>query len=102
MNMLDTRSAQQEKLQAHLEELAADIAKLKALAHEAKADAKIDMEREIADLESRHGDVKQQLEELRQAGEGAWEDVKQGVEKARDNLADAVRQARRRFDAPRY
>lgn len=95
---MSMRDAYEQKLQAQLDEWAAEIKKLKARADQAEADAQIEYHRQIDRLKQEQQRAEAKLEELRHAGEGAWEDLKVGVEKAWQDLGEAVRAAASRFN----
>jgi len=80
--MDEKRKAYEEKLDAQLKEYSAQIALLKAKADNAKADAKIEYYKNIEALEHKEGKAKTKLQELKAAGDEAWEAVKTSAEKA--------------------
>jgi hypothetical protein len=94
---MSMRDAYERKMQAQLNEWAAEIKKLKAKADQAEADAQIEYYRQIERLKQEQERAEAKLEELRHASEGAWEDLKGGVEKAWLDLGEAVRAAASRF-----
>ncbi|WP_163558212.1 coiled coil domain-containing protein [Halomonas sp. NO4] len=94
---MSNREVYEQKLQAKLDEWQAEIDKLKARARGAEADARIEHEKEIDDLEARRDEARQKLSELREAGDDAWEDVKAGAERAWDSLSESLKNARSRF-----
>ena len=79
--MKEKRKAYEEKLDAQLKEWNAQISLLKAKAENAKADAKIDYYKSIEALEHKRDEAMTKLQELKTAGDEAWEAVKTGVEK---------------------
>ncbi len=79
--MSDKRKAYEEKLDAQLKEWNAQIALLKAKAENAKADAKIDYYKTIETLEAKQDEAKTKLQELKTAGDEAWEDRQEEVRK---------------------
>lgn len=86
-----------QKVQAQLDEWKADIAKLKAKASGAKADAQIAMNKQVEALERKLQDAQAKLSELAEASEDAWDSVKKGGESAWDSLKSAVSDATSRF-----
>jgi hypothetical protein len=83
--MKERRKAVEEKLDAQLNEWNAQIDLLKAKADKAKTEAKIvyyNFYNTIEDLQRRQKDMRAKLHELKTAGDGAWEDIKTGAEKA--------------------
>jgi hypothetical protein len=95
--MGDKRKAYEEKLEAQLKEWNAQIALLKAKAENAKADAKIDYYKAIDVLEHKQDKAKRKLQELKTAGDEAWEAVKEGAEKVWAEVKTAYRDATSKF-----
>jgi hypothetical protein len=95
--MKDKRKAYEEKLDAQLKEWSAQIALLKAKADNAKADAKVEYYKTIEALQSKQNEAKTKLQELRTAGDEAWEDIKKGAEKAWSEVKAAYHEASSRF-----
>jgi len=83
----------QQKKQSQLDEWKAEVDKLKAKASDASADAQLEVNKQIKDLESKIEEGKAKLSELAEAGEDVWESVKEGVESAWDSLRSAVSNA---------
>ena len=76
----------QQKKQSQLNEWKADVDKLKAKVSGASADAQLEINKQIRDLESRIEKGKAKLSELVEAGEDAWESIKDGVKSAWEKL----------------
>jgi chromosome segregation ATPase len=95
--MIDNKEAYLEKFQGKLDEWKADIDKLKAKATQAKADLKIEINRRIGDMEGQQQEVEKKIQQLRQASEGAWQEIKVGVQQVWDKLEDAVKSAKSKF-----
>jgi hypothetical protein len=91
------KEAYQQKLEAQLDEWKADIDKMKAKADKADADAQLEYYKRIEDLRLKQQAAQEKLKELGEAGEGAWEDLKTGVELALSSLREAVKSAGSRF-----
>jgi chromosome segregation ATPase len=87
------RKAFEEKQQAELDEIEARLKKLQAEARQVKAEAKIEGYRWLDELEPKHQEAREKLDAFRRAGEASWEELKRGVEKATDNLRNAVDRA---------
>jgi uncharacterized coiled-coil DUF342 family protein len=94
---MSKRDAYQQKLEAKIEGFAAEIAQLKAKADEAEADTKLQMYEEIETIREKQDALRKHLDDLREAGDGAWEEVKAGVELAWQDLNDALKRAADRF-----
>jgi hypothetical protein len=76
--MVNSKEAYLEKLQGKLDEWKADIDKLKAKATQAKADIKIEINKRIGDMEGQQQEVEKKIQQLRQASEGAWQEIRVG------------------------
>lgn len=85
------------QLQARIDEWKADVDKFKAKASGASADVQLDMNQQVRVLERRIEDGKVRLSELAEAGEDAWESIKDGIESAWDSLKSAATDATARF-----
>ncbi|MCK5779202.1 MAG: coiled coil domain-containing protein [Rhodospirillales bacterium] len=95
---MSNKQAYQQKVQAQLDEWSAEIDKLRAKADKADADAQIALNREIDDLRDKKNQAREKLDELSDASEGAWEDLKTGIESASNQLGQALRSAQSRFN----
>ena len=95
--MNDKRKAYEEKLDAQLKEWSAQIALLKAKADGARADLKIDYYKTIEALQRKNDEARKKLQELKTAGDGAWEDLTIGAEKAWSEVKAAFHEATSRF-----
>ncbi len=85
------------KMHAQLDRWNAEIDVLAAKARVAEAEARADFEEQIEDLRRERDKARQKLEALDAASEGAWQDLKNGVEQAWDSVTQAVRSATSRF-----
>ena len=92
-----TRDAYVQKLNAQLKEWDAKLDQLSAKAQKATADARINYENELEGLQSKRAAAHTKLEELGKRGENAWEDMKDGVEKAWDEMGKAMENVSARF-----
>jgi hypothetical protein len=91
------RKAYEEKIDAQLEELNAQIVLLKARADKATAAAKIEYYKTIEALQQKQDEAGAKLHELKKAGDDAWEDLKTGSEKAWNEIKIAFNEAVARF-----
>ncbi|MCC5848221.1 MAG: coiled coil domain-containing protein [Verrucomicrobia bacterium] len=87
----------EQKIQAQIEEWKADIAKLKAKASKADADAKLALEKEQATLEDKIANAKVRLKEIRESSGDAWDEMKSGAKDAWGSLSDAAGKAAEKF-----
>ena len=94
---MSMKEAYEQKLQAQLDEWSAEIAKLKAKADGAEADAQLEYYKKIEELRSMQETSANKLTELKDAGDDAWEDLKAGIDSAWDSLGNALKSAASRF-----
>jgi uncharacterized coiled-coil DUF342 family protein len=85
------------KMQAKLEEWNAEIDKLTAKADEVTEDVRKEYREQIESLKTKQSAARQKIEELQQAGESAWGDLKSGIELAWTAMGEAIDSARSRF-----
>jgi multidrug resistance efflux pump len=95
--MTDKRKAYEEKFDAQLKEWSAEIALLKAKADKAKAEAKIEYYKTIETLQGKQDGASTKLQELRAAGDDAWEDIKTGAENVWTEVKTAFNSVASRF-----
>jgi len=94
---MTTRHEYIEKLKSKLDEWDADIDEFEANAKRTTAELRFEIEDQITSLKLKRDLVKLKLAEIVDAGEEAWEDVKQGADEAWSNLKEAVEKARSHF-----
>ena len=87
---MDDRKAYEQKRQAQLKKLDAEIQKLKAAADEASADAKIRLQRTVDELLAQRDNLRERIDRLADSGEDAWSDLKDGIDAAWKQLQSAV------------
>lgn len=94
---MSTRDDYVRKMHELLDKLNSEIDALSIKAEHAREDVRDDYRKQIATLRARQHDARAKLESLRNAGEGAWQDLKAGVDMARDAISEALDSARSRF-----
>jgi uncharacterized coiled-coil DUF342 family protein len=94
---MNEKELYKQKFQAQLDEWKADIAKLKAKAVGAKADAQIEMNKHVKELDRKIQEANTKLSELASASEDAWDTAKKGVESSWGSLKAAFRDAASKF-----
>lgn len=92
-----TQGSRQKEIEARIEAMSAEIRKLKAEADKAGADARARMFEEVRRLEAQEDEARAQMRKMRDAGQGALDDMMKGAEKAWKTLADSVEKAQKRF-----
>ena len=82
-----------EKLKAQIDRLNSQVDKLESKA----ASMRSKLEKQIAEVRSKREEVESKLEQIRQAGGEAWLTLKDGAERARQALTEALKKARAKF-----
>jgi hypothetical protein len=95
--MTDKRKAYEEKLDAQINELNAQLALIKAKADKAKAEAKVEYYTTIEALQLKRDAARAKLHELKASDDDAWADLKTGAEKAWDEVKSAFHTAAAKF-----
>jgi chromosome segregation ATPase len=86
-----------ERLEEQLKEWGVDLEKLKLRANKARADAKTEIDREIASLRAKLNETQKKLVELKTAGDAASVEMKKGVENAWVEMKKAFENATAKF-----
>lgn len=94
---MNEKELYQQKKQAQLDEWKAEIAKLRAQASGASADAELELNRQIGSLEDRIEEGKSKLDDVADTSENAWEATKDGVESAWNSMESAFNDVVARF-----
>ena len=94
---MSAAEAYAKKIEGRLEELDAEIARMKAKAKGAEAEAQLEYTRHLSELREKRMEAGSKLKELREAGDDALADIQAGMENAWKELKSAVDQARTRF-----
>jgi len=72
--------------------------KLEAKTQQAKAEVKEKYEKKLKTLQERREQMSQKLDQIDNASEEAWRDIKKGVDSAWQSLNEAIKKARSHFD----
>ncbi len=94
---MNTKEAYKQKIEAELELAQAKLATFQAQAKNASADAHLAYKKQAGELESMFDNTKVKLKELGEASDGAWEQMKEGVESAWSTLSAAMHDASAKF-----
>lgn len=94
---MNKKQAYEEKFKAQRDELNAKIDVLKAKAKQSEASVKADYYETIEDLLKKRSEAQGKRQDLREAGDDEWEDMKQGVEESWTTFTAAVKSAASRF-----
>jgi hypothetical protein len=95
--MEETQEGTARRREAQLKELSARLDILEAKAREAEAQARLRYYRQIDELKKKRDNLQRRIDELREAGGGAWKDLKEGVEAAAREFRAALDTASERF-----
>ena len=85
------------EVNANLEMLKADVAKLKARTEQIEADKRSRFAQYVEELDENRASLARQIDELRDAGGKARDDIERGLKEAWDRLAIAKKAAEARF-----
>jgi hypothetical protein len=94
---MEKREEYQGKMEAQLGEWGKEIDKLKAKADQAADDTRKGYHDEIEDLRAKQAAMQAKLQELKTSNEGAWGDLKEGLDKSWNEIKDAFNKAADRF-----
>ncbi len=95
--MDNNKDAYVQKLKAKIDELNAEIDLLKARAEQAEAESRIKYQKQMEELKEHRDKALEKINRLQVAGEGAWKDLRVGVELAFESMSQALKSARKRF-----
>ncbi len=95
--MGEKRDAYVQKLKGKLDEWNTEIDKLQAKSEQIKADAKDKYQKHMDELMAHKKEVETKLAQVGKAGEGAWQDLKGGMDKAWKAMGESVQAAKTRF-----
>jgi hypothetical protein len=94
---MNKKEAFKQKMEAELELAQAKLDQFKAKAKSSAADARIKYTKQVDELEQKVAATRVRLKELGEAGDDAWEQLKDGVESAWGALSAAIRDAVAKF-----
>lgn len=94
---MNSKEAYIQKLHAKIDEWNADIDRLKAKADQVEADSKIEYQKQVEALKNNRDDIEKKISEISRSGENAWEDLKAGIDLAREAMSEAIKSATSRF-----
>jgi uncharacterized protein YhaN len=94
---MENREEYQGKMETQLSEWGAEIDKLKARADKAAADTRQGYYDEIEALRAKQASMQAKLQELKTSGDGAWGDLKEGLDLSWNQVKDSFNKAAARF-----
>ena len=86
-----------EQTEARLAEYEKDIDQLQAKAEKMGGDAKAKAEQQLTALRQKRDAVAEKMKELGSSSEGAWEQIKSGIDAALEDLGNAYKKAAAEF-----
>lgn len=92
------RDAYVEKLKGNIVSWNAEIDEFQVKANQAKADAQVEFQKQITEIKAKREALEGKMADLQNAADEAWDDVKNGVDVARQILGQAVQAAQSRFN----
>jgi hypothetical protein len=92
-----SKEAYKQKAEARIEEGLAKLDEARAKAKGASADARLEAEKYIAELETQIGVAKKKLAEIGDAAEDAWEDVTKNLDDMWDGISGGIKDVFARF-----
>lgn len=96
---MTTREDYKQKIEGELALAQARLAEFRARAKMASADTRISYNEHMHDMEQKFDATKVKLKEFGEASDGAWENLKDGVETAWHSLSTSVKDAADKFKA---
>jgi multidrug resistance efflux pump len=94
---MENREEYQGKMEAQLSEWGAEIDKLKARADNAAADTRQDYCDQIEALRDKQAVMRMKLQELKTSNDGAWWDLKEGLDHSWNEIKDSFHKAAARY-----
>jgi chromosome segregation ATPase len=88
---MNKKDLYKQKLQAQLDEWQADVDKMKAKLGGASVGAKLEINQEINQLEGKLGEGRKKLEELSEATEENWENLKASIDETWEGIANSFK-----------
>ena len=94
---MEDKKSYLQMLADQLREWDTEIDELKVKAHLAKADAKDELAKQLEELRVKREAAQGKLQQLQNAGDEAWDDIKVGVEKSWTEMKGVFRSALSKF-----
>ena len=94
---MSEKAAYRQKIEVSMEEWNAEVDKLEARADRAGADMQLQYYEELKKLRALQEEARSKLEELEEAGDDAWEGLKNDVDNAISAIQRAVNTSSTRF-----
>ena len=99
---METKDSYSKKMKAKFDDLNykwnIERNKLEAKAQHATVEVKKKYEKQLKTLQEKREKMGQKLNQIDTSSEGAWKDIKEGVDNAWQSLNEAIKKARSHFD----
>ncbi len=92
------RDAYVQEMKAKLDEWNAEVDRIQAKIDQADAETRIQYQKQLDDLRAKRKDLEDRIAGVQQAGEGAWQDLKQGLESSWSILKTSLTRAKNEFE----
>ena len=94
---MEDRKAYIDKLAAKLKDWDDEILKLEAKVKTSSADAKVKLNEQIKELKEKKEAARQKFNQIKEAGDDAWAEIKAGTEKSLKTLENSFKNAWKKF-----
>ncbi|WP_028574419.1 hypothetical protein [Desulfonatronovibrio hydrogenovorans] len=91
------RDAYVQKIKGKIDEWNAELDRLSAKADQAEGEARIKYQRQMEELQQKQNDLNDKLEKLKGAGDSAWEELKEGIERSWETWKHSFAKAKSEF-----
>jgi hypothetical protein len=92
------KEAWKRRIEAQLDEWKAETEKWKARTKRKKAESDIEIDNILNDLENKQEIARKKLQKLEESGNEAWDEIKEGIESAANELKDTYNKASKKFN----
>ena len=94
----NTMDAYKQKARAQIKEMKAKMQVFEAQAEKAGADMRVKYEKNLNDWKSRFDNIDMKLNKLSDSSEGAWDEIRTGIDNTMEELGNAIDNAKEQFN----
>ena len=87
---MSNNEAYEKKMEAQIEEWEAELSKLKAQSKQKSADAEIEYNKRMKELEAKKEEANDKLADIKSAGSESWEDMKDGMQDIANDFGNTL------------
>lgn len=87
---MSNKEAYEQKMEARIDAWNAELDKLKAQAKEKSADAEIEYNKRIDELEEKKAKARSKLDEIKNSSSETWEDLKDGMQNIANDFGNTL------------